>query len=84
MATNELNDAVTDVIRRHVAPEHVEDIAFDQDLAGLGLDSLALAGLVVDIENSFMIEFPADMINPDTFRSVRTVADALDNIGAQA
>jgi acyl carrier protein len=49
----------------------------DASLTNLGLDSLGLAGLVVDLEMTFAVELPEHMLVPETFQTIRTVAAAL-------
>jgi acyl carrier protein len=70
--------SVMEVARRQVDPENT--LALDDpdaDLAAIGFDSLKMVGFIVDLETSFSIEFPADMIDAQTFRSLRTVADSV-------
>jgi acyl carrier protein len=50
----------------------------DADLALLGLDSLELTELIVDLETSLAFEFPADLLDPATFRTVRSIASAVE------
>lgn len=45
----------------------------DADLSSLGLDSLAVVRLVVDLERELLLEFPADALEPATFRTVNSI-----------
>jgi acyl carrier protein len=45
--------------------------------ADAGLDSLALVALVVDLEQTFAVQFPAELMNADTFQTPRSVAEAM-------
>jgi acyl carrier protein len=49
----------------------------DEDLAAVGLRSLDAVRLLIDLESTFSVTFPADMIDASTFRSIRTVATAV-------
>jgi acyl carrier protein len=40
------------------------------DLAGLGLDSMSIVQLLADIEDSYGIELPDDILNEATFATV--------------
>jgi acyl carrier protein len=46
-------------------------------LGSLGLKSLQTVALMVDVEDAFEIEFPPEMVNEITFRSVHSIADAV-------
>lgn len=73
--------AVGDVIRRHTPPESASAVTPDADLAQLGLDSLALAGLIADLEATFAVEFPEYLLDAATFRTVASTAAAIAGIG---
>jgi acyl carrier protein len=49
----------------------------DAALADLGLDSLTVVRLMVDIESKLGVRFPSEMIDAETFRTVGTIADAV-------
>jgi acyl carrier protein len=70
--------SVMDLARRHVAVEYTSTWDDpDADLSAVGFDSLEMVSFIVDLEASFSIQFPADMIDAETFRNVRTVANAV-------
>src|SRR5690242_15512385 len=70
--------SVMDVARHHVEAEDAPALDDpDADLSAIGVDSLEMVSFIFDLEASFSIEFPADMIIPETFRNVRTVADSI-------
>ncbi|EST38928.1 hypothetical protein N566_04800 [Streptomycetaceae bacterium MP113-05] len=58
---------------RDVAP----DIPGDADLWEAGLDSLASVQLLLLLEERFEIELPDEALTLDTFRSVRSLAEAV-------
>jgi len=40
------------------------------DLGGLGLDSMSIVQLLADIEDSYGVELPDDILNEETFATV--------------
>lgn len=60
------------ILRRHL-PLSDGPVPPDAILADLGLDSLATVSLVMELEDSFGVSIPDDVLVPDTFRT----ADAL-------
>ncbi|WP_263166106.1 acyl carrier protein [Streptomyces sp. SCSIO ZS0520] len=68
------------VIRRLKAGDAEEPADLDTPLTDRGVDSLAIAALIVDIERTFGVRFRSDLITHDTFASVRTVAAAVRDL----
>jgi acyl carrier protein len=79
MATDDITEAVRDLVARRVE-RPVEEVAADAPLTDLGLDSLGLVGLIVDVESHFAVRLPAAAISRETFHSARTVAAVLDGL----
>ena len=52
----------------------------EEDLTNLGLDSIDAINLILEIENSFDIEFPDTFLNQDTFRSASSLGNAISTI----
>jgi len=70
--------SVKDVARRHVEKEKAAGLEDpDASLSALGVGSLEMVCLMLDLEQSFSIEFPDHMIDAETFSSVGTIADAV-------
>ena len=66
------------MVGRHLPPDAAARIGDpDADLSDLGLESLTLVSLVVDLESTFEVVFPERMMDVETFRTVRTVAQAV-------
>lgn len=59
--------------------DHGYRLGPDDDLWALGMSSLNTVGLMLAIEDTFQIEFSEDLLNEGTFRSVSTIATAVDN-----
>ncbi|MEV8093606.1 acyl carrier protein [Kitasatospora sp. NPDC085879] len=49
----------------------------DAPLDGLGFDSLRTVRLLVEVEEALGVEFPPDLVTAETFRTARTLADAV-------
>ena len=52
----------------------------DDDLAGLGLDSMSIVQLLADIEDSYGIELPDDILNEATFATVGSLWQVLADL----
>ena len=85
-APDELVREVIEVLSRHV-PGGLETAAEGPEAAALapvGLDSLKVVELLLDLESTFGISFPADMLDRETFRDAGTIAAAVARIRATA
>ncbi|NRQ33074.1 hypothetical protein HII36_14665 [Nonomuraea sp. NN258] len=75
---DECIDEITAAVRRHIADEHESRLVGpDTALSDLGFGSLRMVALMVDVEENLSVSFPSEMINAQTFRTVRSVADAV-------
>jgi acyl carrier protein len=59
-----------DVLRQHLPLAGDGRLRPDAELVDLGLDSLGLVALLVDIEETFRVEIPDELLNGETFASV--------------
>lgn len=71
--------AVRELAARRIG-RNVEDVPADAALDGLGLDSLGVVALIIDLESHFAVRLPATAINRETFHSARTIAAALHGL----
>ncbi|WP_438040292.1 phosphopantetheine-binding protein [Sorangium sp. So ce128] len=71
---DDLLRAVLDIAARHVDAERASAVGPDTDLSALGLASLEMVGFILDLERGLAVRFPADLIDPATFRDARTIA----------
>jgi acyl carrier protein len=70
---------VADVASRHTSQDKVAGLKNpDVELKSLGLDSIELVAFLIDLEKTFRIKFPNEMIETSTFRTLRTVAQAVE------
>jgi aldose 1-epimerase len=79
--TDEVTRAVLDLVSSLTATR-VTDV--DAPLAPLGLGSLQLVGLVVDLESLFSVEIPVDAMRPETFHSAETIARTVRSLRTAA
>jgi acyl carrier protein len=79
VATDSITWAVRALVARRVGRK-VEEVPADAPLAGLGLDSLGLVALIVDLETHFSLRLPATAITREAFHSAATVAAALHGL----
>lgn len=60
------------LLRQHlVYVSDTESIEIDDDLASLGLDSMAAIDLLLDLESEFGLRIPDDYLVPETFATPR-------------
>ena len=76
-----LKDIIADELDARIARA---DIALDTPLfeGGLGLDSVVLVELISLVEQAFAIRFNDDELLPESFRSVRVLADVIESKAA--
>jgi acyl carrier protein len=74
-------DAITtqfeQCLRRHLRLVKPDSINYDVELVQLGLDSMTAVALLVDLEKTFNIRFPDDMIVEGTFRTAEALKKAV-------
>jgi acyl carrier protein len=59
-----------DVLRPHLPFADSGELVETNELAGLGLDSMSIVGLLADIEDRYDVELPDDILNEATFATV--------------
>lgn len=74
-------DAVRDIVIQHGRlPAPPEQITPDADLYAAGLTSLTTVHLMLALEEHFDVEFPDEMLGRQTFESVLSIAEAVDEL----
>jgi acyl carrier protein len=79
-----------DNIIRKVLEEHgkltadAATIGIDDDLYRSGLTSHATVNVMLGLEDEFDIEFPNRLLRKTTFQSIRSIKNALTDIGVAA
>ncbi|WP_030378784.1 MULTISPECIES: phosphopantetheine-binding protein [unclassified Streptomyces] len=79
-------DARLEAIVRENCPHLDDDVSLTADdlLVDLGLDSLAMAAIVVQTEETFGFVFPDDELTAETFATMGTVWEAVSRLLATA
>jgi acyl carrier protein len=76
----EWTDEYEALLRAHCRPDDgVTSIQPDTRLAHLGIDSMEVVSLVVDLEDLLGFEFPEDLLTPEVFATPGTLWEALTN-----
>lgn len=77
-----------DILRPHLPYANSGDLADDDELASLGLDSMGVVQLLADLEDHFDTELPDDILNEETFATAgslwRVLSTLLASDGEQA
>lgn len=60
----------------------VDAIADDQDLYEVGLTSLTAVQLILAVEERLGFVFPDEVLNRESFHSIRTIAELVDSARA--
>lgn len=55
----------------------------DAPLSTLGVDSLEIVDLIIEIEDSFGMEIPQELLTPEVFKCARTIWQAVDQVLAE-
>jgi acyl carrier protein len=65
-------------LRRHLRLVKLDSINYDMELAQLGLDSMTAVAVLLDMEKTFGIRFPDDMLVEGTFRTAGKLKTAVE------
>lgn len=77
MHTEQVRQIVLEHARLPVEPDQ---ISADSDLYEAGLTSLTTVHLMLALEDAFDVEFPDHMLSRQTFESVRSIAEAIEEL----
>lgn len=82
VTTDEITQTVRALVaRRSSEPEVTPDT--ETPLTELGVDSLGVVALIVDLEGEFAVRLPPTAITRETFHSVGSIAAAVRALTAQ-
>lgn len=70
------------ILRRHLPLIDGRELNADVRLADLGLDSLGMVGMVMDLEESFAITIPDDLLAQETFASAASLWAVISKLQA--
>ena len=74
---NDISTPFDEVLRRHLRSAKADSINYDVELAQLGLDSMTAVAVLLDMEKTFNIRFPDDMLVEGTFRTAGRLKEAV-------
>ena len=69
-----------EVLRRHLRSAKANAIKYDAELVQLGLDSMTAVAVLLDMEKTFNIRFPDDMLVEGTFRTAGRLKEAIQTL----
>ena len=69
-----------EVLRRHLRSAMPNSIDYEVELAQLGLDSMTAVAVLLDMEKTFKIRFPDDMLVEGTFRTAGRLKEAVQKL----
>lgn len=84
MATLEIPGAFQEILRPHLPYADSGELTGSSELASLGLDSMGIVQLLGDIENSYDVELPDEILDESTFATVGSLWQALSPLVAGA
>ncbi len=77
MAIFEIPHDFQNILRSHLPFADSGALSGFDDLAGLGLDSMGVVRLIVDIEDAYGIQVPDEILDERTFATVGSLWEAL-------
>jgi acyl carrier protein len=72
---DDITNQFEEVLRRHL--RSTKAIDYDMELVQLGLDSMTAVAVLLDMEKTFEIRFPDEMLVEGTFRTAGKLKDAV-------
>lgn len=69
-----------DMLRPHLPFADAGELDAASELAGLGLDSMSIVQLLADLEETYDVELPDDLLNEATFATVGSLWQALSTL----
>ena len=69
-----------EALRRHLRSAKTDSINYEVELAQLGLDSMTAVAVLLDMEKTFGIRFPDDMLVEGTFRTAGRLKEAVQKL----
>ncbi|MEU9835629.1 phosphopantetheine-binding protein [Streptosporangium sp. NPDC048047] len=75
----EIPDSFKSLLRIHLPYADAERLTPQDQLGALGLDSMGVVRLLVDVENTYGVELPDDLLNESTFRTVGSLWGTLSS-----
>ncbi|MGC5015558.1 phosphopantetheine-binding protein [Streptosporangium sp. DT93] len=73
----EIPDRFQSILRAHLPYAETGGLTARDELSALGLDSMGVVRLLVDIENRYAVELPDEILDEATFATVGSLWGAL-------
>lgn len=74
-------EPIRDIVLQHARlSASVEEINASDDLYAAGLTSLTTVHVMLALEDHFDVEFPDSMLSRQTFGSIQSIADAIEEL----
>lgn len=80
MANAENLNAVREIVLKHARLSTEEELSADSDLYAAGLTSLTTVHVMLALEDHFDVEFRDDMLSRQTFETLLSICDAIDEL----
>ncbi|QYC42692.1 Aminoacyl carrier protein [Nonomuraea coxensis DSM 45129] len=68
------------ILRSHLPYADSGELAAHDELGALGLDSMGVVRLLVEVEDAYGIELPDELLNESTFATVGSLWQTLANV----
>jgi acyl carrier protein len=80
MTSSEIPNSFHKILVPHLPFAAGDDLAATDDLTSLGLDSMGVVALLVDLEQEYDVELPDDILNEATFATVGSLWAAVSKV----
>jgi len=74
---NDITAQFEEVLLRHLRVVKQDSVDYNVELAQLGLDSMTAVAVLLDMEKTFGIRFPDEMLVEGTFRTAGRLKEAV-------
>ncbi len=75
---DQIREKLEAILRTHLRlTDEQSEIALDVKLEDQGLDSMGAINVLLDMEDTFDIAFPDEMLTEETFRTASSLLDAI-------
>lgn len=81
MVATAMNETIRNIVIEHARlSAKPEDVSATTDLYAAGLTSLTTVHVMLALEDEFDVEFPDHMLTRQTFDSIQSIADAIEEL----
>jgi acyl carrier protein len=81
---DQVREPLLRILRTHLRlADDRPEIPMDARLEDLGLDSMGAINVLLDIEDTFDVSFPDEMLTEETFRTAASLLDAILQLTAE-